>query len=104
MHVYEVRPRIDRRGFDLVSDALPFGRLWYGEPNALDSIRRLGYRRILIRKAALMCAVSTDITCLFPGGTAASHTCRLWGAVIFCSRDAHEPWSARQHFSNTEAP
>jgi hypothetical protein len=36
-------------------------------PNALDSIRRLGYRRILIRKAALMCAVSTDITCLFCG-------------------------------------
>jgi hypothetical protein len=25
MHVYEVRPRKDKRGFDLVSDALPFG-------------------------------------------------------------------------------
>jgi hypothetical protein len=29
MHVYEVRPRKDHRGFDLISDALPFGRLWY---------------------------------------------------------------------------
>ena len=29
MHVYEVRPRKDRRGFDLISDVLPFGRLWY---------------------------------------------------------------------------
>jgi hypothetical protein len=29
MHAYEVRPRKDRRGFDLISDALPFGRLWY---------------------------------------------------------------------------
>ena len=28
-HVYEVRSRKDRRGFDLISDALPFGRLWY---------------------------------------------------------------------------
>ena len=28
-HVYEVRPRRDKRGVDLVSDALPFGRLWY---------------------------------------------------------------------------
>ena len=27
MHVYEVRPRKDRRGVDLISDALPFGRL-----------------------------------------------------------------------------
>jgi hypothetical protein len=34
-HVYEARPRKDRRGVDLISDALPFGRLWYGEPNAV---------------------------------------------------------------------
>jgi hypothetical protein len=33
-HVYELRPRKDKRGADLISDALPFGRLWYGEPNA----------------------------------------------------------------------
>jgi hypothetical protein len=31
-HVYEVRPRKDHRGFDLISDALPFGRLWYTKP------------------------------------------------------------------------
>ena len=34
-HTYEVRPRKDHRGVDLISDALPFGRLWYGEPNAI---------------------------------------------------------------------
>ena len=28
-----VRPRKDRRGFDLISDALPFGRLWYTKPD-----------------------------------------------------------------------
>jgi hypothetical protein len=37
MHVYEVRPSKDHRGLDLISDALPFGRLWYGEPNAMQS-------------------------------------------------------------------
>jgi hypothetical protein len=26
---YEIRHRKDRRGFDLISEALPFGRLWY---------------------------------------------------------------------------
>jgi hypothetical protein len=26
--LYEVRPRSDKRGVDLISDALPFGRLW----------------------------------------------------------------------------
>jgi hypothetical protein len=34
-YVYEVRPRKDKRGFDLISDALPFGRLWYAGPNAI---------------------------------------------------------------------
>jgi hypothetical protein len=35
MHVYEVRPRKDHRGVDLISDVLPFRRLWYAEPNAV---------------------------------------------------------------------
>jgi hypothetical protein len=28
--VYEVRPRKDKRGVELISDVLPFGRLWHG--------------------------------------------------------------------------
>jgi hypothetical protein len=28
VHTYEVRSRKDHRGVDLISDALPFGRLW----------------------------------------------------------------------------
>jgi hypothetical protein len=30
IHVYEIRPRKDKHGVDLISDALPFSRLWYG--------------------------------------------------------------------------
>ena len=33
IHVYEVHPRKDHRGVDLISDALPFGRLWYDSPD-----------------------------------------------------------------------
>jgi hypothetical protein len=29
-HIYEVRPRKDHPGVDLISDALPFGARWYG--------------------------------------------------------------------------
>ena len=36
-HAYEVRPRKDKRGVDLISDALPFGWLWYGEPDAISN-------------------------------------------------------------------
>ena len=32
-HAYEVHPRKDDRGVDLISDALPFGRLWYDTPD-----------------------------------------------------------------------
>jgi hypothetical protein len=42
MHAYEVRSRRDHRGVDLISDALPFGRLWYGEPN--DAIEYAKFR------------------------------------------------------------
>ena len=31
-HAYEIRPRKDHRGVDLISDVLPFGRLWYTKP------------------------------------------------------------------------
>jgi hypothetical protein len=40
-HVYEVRPRKDKHGVDPISDALPFGLLWYGEPNAIANA--IGY-------------------------------------------------------------
>ena len=33
MHIYEVGPRKDKRGVDLISDVLPFGRLWYTKPD-----------------------------------------------------------------------
>jgi hypothetical protein len=46
-HVYEVRPRKDKRGVDLISDALPFGGLWYGEPNAISNA--VGYARFRSR-------------------------------------------------------
>jgi hypothetical protein len=44
MHIYEVRPRKDRRGVDLISDALPFGRLWY-----LDAGAAVGYAKFYSR-------------------------------------------------------
>jgi hypothetical protein len=41
LHLYEVRPRKDHRGVDLISDALPVGLLWYSEPNAVANA--IGY-------------------------------------------------------------
>jgi len=45
--LYEVRPRKDKRGVDLISDALPFGRLWYGEPYAVSNA--IGYAKFYSR-------------------------------------------------------
>ena len=33
MHIYGIFRREDKRGVDLISDALPFGRLWYDTPD-----------------------------------------------------------------------
>jgi hypothetical protein len=30
-------PRSDKRGVDPISDVLPYGRLWYGEPDAISN-------------------------------------------------------------------
>jgi hypothetical protein len=43
IHEYEVRPRKDDRAVDLISDAVAFGRLWYGEPNAVSNA--VGYAK-----------------------------------------------------------
>ncbi len=40
-HIYEVRPREDKRGVDLISDVLPFGQLRYDGPEALGNA--IGY-------------------------------------------------------------
>jgi hypothetical protein len=41
MHTYEIRPRKDGRGFDLISDSLASGRLWYLEVRqAIDYAKR----------------------------------------------------------------
>ena len=47
MHVYKVRPRSDKRGVDLISDALPFGRLWYAERDAIRNA--IGYAKFFSR-------------------------------------------------------
>jgi hypothetical protein len=36
-HVYEIRPRADHHGVDLISDALRFGSLWYAGPKAISN-------------------------------------------------------------------
>ena len=42
-----MRPRKDKRGVDLISDALPFGRLWYDEPDAISNA--VGYAKFYSR-------------------------------------------------------
>jgi hypothetical protein len=51
IHVYEVRPRKDKRGVDLISDVLPFGRLWCGEPNAVSNA--IGYAEFTAARVML---------------------------------------------------
>src|SRR5215471_13918180 len=40
-HVYEVRPRKDKRGVELVSDVLPCGWVWYTGPRCSQVLQPL---------------------------------------------------------------
>jgi hypothetical protein len=46
------------RGVDLISDALPFGRLWYGEPNAASNA--IGYANFYSRSQDAVIRVYDD--------------------------------------------
>jgi hypothetical protein len=58
IHKYEVRSRKDKRGFDLISDVLPFDRLWYCEPNAATSA--IGYAKFYSRSHDVVIRVCHD--------------------------------------------
>ena len=57
-HVYEVRPRKDKRGVDLISDVLPFGRLWYGDTDAVANA--IGYAEHFSRSRDAVIRVYDD--------------------------------------------
>jgi hypothetical protein len=46
-HVYEISPRKHKRGVELISGTLSFGRLWYGEPDAISNAT--GYAKFFSR-------------------------------------------------------
>jgi hypothetical protein len=43
IHIYEIRPRADKHGFDLSSDAIPYSPLWYRGSNAI--VDAVGYAK-----------------------------------------------------------
>jgi hypothetical protein len=55
VHEYELRPRKNHRGVDLISDALPFGRLWYDTPD-----NAIGYAQHYSRSHAAVIRIYDD--------------------------------------------
>jgi hypothetical protein len=55
MDVYEVRPRKDHRRVDLISNAVPFGRLWYTKPD-----HAIGYAKFRSRSHRAVIRVYDD--------------------------------------------
>ena len=57
-HVYEIRPRADKRGVDLISDALPYGPLWYRGLNAIRDA--IGHAKFYSRSRTAVIRVYDD--------------------------------------------
>ena len=55
---YEVTPRKDKRGVDLISDVLPCGRLWYDGPRAVSDA--IGYAEFYSRSHDALIRVYYD--------------------------------------------
>jgi len=84
MHTYEVRPRKDHRGVNLISDALPFGRLWYGEPNAASNA--IGYAKFYSRSHDALIRVFDEAgdagTRILPRNVDATGAVPEWGEAL----------------------
>jgi hypothetical protein len=48
IHVYEVRPRNDKRGVELISDVLLFGRLWYEQARMQSTTRSFSAAHMML--------------------------------------------------------
>jgi hypothetical protein len=64
MHTYEIRPRKDKRGVNLISEVLPFGRLWYAGPNAVSNA--IGYAKHYSRSHDAVIRAFASIPAEFP--------------------------------------
>jgi len=54
--VYEIHPRKDRDGFDLISDRLPYGPIWYAGPDAVrNAVAYAKYRSWSRSHEAIIC-------------------------------------------------
>ena len=58
IHIYEIRPRADKHGFDLSSAALPYSPLWYRGPNAI--VDAVGYAKSYSRPHPVVIRVYGD--------------------------------------------
>jgi hypothetical protein len=82
---YEIRPRKDKRGVDLISDTLPFGRLWYAEPDAVSNA--VGCAKFRSRSHDAVICVYREALELFPDGVASARISGPSGSTK-CNRSA----------------
>jgi hypothetical protein len=66
--VYEIRPRADRDGFDLISDRLRYGPIWYAGPDAVRCA--VAYAKYCSRS----CSRPAVIRVFNEGATSPGHT------------------------------
>jgi hypothetical protein len=88
IHVYKIRPRKNRRVVvvDLISDVLPFSRLWYGEPNAASNA--IGYAKFYSRSHDAVIRVYDDAGNVIETH---EHTCQFNEREVFARITVHLP-------------
>ena len=53
--LYEIRPREDEDGFDLIGDRLPYGPIWYTGPDAVrNAVAYAKYRSWSLSRKAII--------------------------------------------------
>ena len=88
---YEILPCKDPRGVDLISDSLPFGRLWYAGPNAIE--HAIGYVQFYSQSHDAVIRVYGDASNVMetPKQAGESSMCTRLGSTLTISGERDAP-------------
>jgi hypothetical protein len=95
MQVYDVRPGKDNRGVDLISDALPFGRLWYGGAEAISNA--IGYAKHRSRSHDAVIHVCDAASDALPLSFLKTDAIRTRGPAAISITDSRPAWRVTSH-------
>ena len=95
-HVYEVRPRKDKRGVDLISDALPFGRVRLPDQEAVGCFGDLLNKKIHLDRNCRISFKRNSLRRIFNVGVRLKKAISVFSSLFQIEQQQGQPTEGRK--------